>query len=133
LLDVVALTARRVGRFRQLQAYYAWEWGDALFVVLDPYWNQPVAPELSGDWSLTLGREEYDWLKRTLENSTSTYKFVFAHNLVGGLNLDGAMRGGVEVAKYLEWGGYNLMAVGASIGRGRAGPCRSINCWWPTT
>src|SRR6185369_10397342 len=67
-----------------------------------------------GDWSLTLGTAQYDWLKQTLENSTATFKFVFAHNLIGGYNqnvngvLQGAMRGGVEVAKYLEWGGYNL-------------------------
>jgi uncharacterized protein (TIGR03437 family) len=92
----------------QRQAYYAWEWGDALFVMLDPFWNQPVAPEASGDWSLTLGHTQYDWLKKTLETSTATYKFVFSHNLVGGLDLNGPMRGGIETAKYLEWGGYNL-------------------------
>lgn len=26
-----------------LRDYYAWEWGDALFVVIDPYWHSPVA------------------------------------------------------------------------------------------
>lgn len=94
----------------QRQSYFSWEWGNVLFVVLDPYWNQPVTPETSGDWSLTLGRQQYDWLKRTLESSTATYKFVFCHNLVGGVNPNGfgPMRGGIEVAKYLEWGGYNL-------------------------
>jgi uncharacterized protein (TIGR03437 family) len=90
------------------QNYYAFEWGDALFVVLDPYWYVAVKPEASGDWSLTLGRTQYDWLKKTLESSTATFRFVFAHNLVGGKDMDGKMRGGVEVAKYLEWGGYNL-------------------------
>jgi uncharacterized protein (TIGR03437 family) len=92
----------------QRQAYYSWEWGDALFVVLDPYWNLPVAPDASGDWSLTLGPAQYAWLKRTLENSAATFKFVFCHNLVGGLNMNGPMRGGIETVKYLEWGGYNL-------------------------
>jgi uncharacterized protein (TIGR03437 family) len=63
---------------------------------------------------LTLGSAQYEWLRQTLENSTATYKFVFSHNLVGGLDLtvngvaEGPMRGGVEAAKYLEWGGYNL-------------------------
>ncbi len=92
------------------ESYYAWTWGDALFVVLDPYWYTPRSPELSGDWSLTLGREQYQWLKRTLETSRATFKFVFCHNLVGGWNKNGTgqMRGGVEAAKYLEWGGYNL-------------------------
>lgn len=90
------------------QDYYAWEWGDALFVVLDPYWYTPQKPEVSGDWSLTLGRTQYEWLKQTLESSSATFKFVFAHNLVGGRDMDGKMRGGIEVAKYLEWGGSNL-------------------------
>jgi hypothetical protein len=92
------------------ESYYAWEWGDALFVVLDPYWYTPQSPELSGDWSLTLGRTQYEWLKRTLESSRSTFKFVFCHNLVGGWNKNGTgpMRGGVEAAEYLEWGGRNL-------------------------
>lgn len=26
-----------------LRDYYAWEWGDALFVVIDPYWHSDVA------------------------------------------------------------------------------------------
>jgi len=90
------------------QAYYSWTWGDALFVVLDPYWNRPGPGEKGGDWNLTLGRAQYDWLKRTLEQSPAAYKFVFLHNLVGGLNMNGPMRGGIEVAQYLEWGGQNL-------------------------
>ncbi len=90
------------------QANYAFTWGDALFIVLDPYWNHPQAPEMAGDWNLTLGKEQYDWLKTTLEGSKAKYKFIFSHNLIGGLDMDGAMRGGVEVVKYLEMGGYNL-------------------------
>ncbi|MCP5116086.1 MAG: hypothetical protein GY953_35110, partial [bacterium] len=87
--------------------YYAWEWGDALFVVLDPFWYTPTPPESrSGSWSLTLGREQYDWLKQTLETSEATFKFVFAHNLVGGQERNGKMRGGIEAAKYFEWGGH---------------------------
>jgi uncharacterized protein (TIGR03437 family) len=109
----------------QRRSYYSWEWGDTLFIVLDPYWYQTTGKTVSqagggqnccqnGDWSLTLGTAQYNWLKQTLENSAATYKFVFAHNLVGGYNnvvngtAQGAMRGGVEFAKYLEWGGYNL-------------------------
>jgi hypothetical protein len=76
--------------------------------MLDPYWNVPKPPEQAGDWFLTLGRDQYDWLKKTLETSKAKYKFVFAHNLIGGKDMDGIMRGGIEVAKYLEWGGYNL-------------------------
>ena len=38
------------------ESYYAWKWGDTVFVVLDPYWYTPRLPELNGDWSVTLGR-----------------------------------------------------------------------------
>ena len=90
------------------QSWYAFHWGDALFIALDPFWYEPEPPEQAGDWRLTLGREQYEWLKATLEASTATFKFVFSHNLVGGLNMRGQMRGGIEAAKYLEMGGYNL-------------------------
>jgi hypothetical protein len=58
---------------------------------------------------MTLGRDQYDWLKTTLENSSAKFKFVFAHNLVGGFDLGtvGNMRGGTEAAGFYEWGGKN--------------------------
>ncbi len=88
-------------------AYYAFEWGNALFVVLDPYWYSNQATTKSRDpWSWTLGTNQYYWLKSTLEKSTTTFKFVFAHHLVGG-NFGNDGRGGLEFAKYFEWGGYN--------------------------
>lgn len=86
-------------------SWYAWHWGDALFVALDPYWNSAVQASKDG-WNLTLGERQYKWLAATLAASTATYKFVFVHNLVGGL--DGQMRGGVEAAPYFEWGGKSL-------------------------
>lgn len=35
-----AETVEHIGLLRD---YYAWEWGDALFVVIDPYWHSDVA------------------------------------------------------------------------------------------
>jgi hypothetical protein len=88
-----------------LQDYYAWEWGDALFIVLDPYWFTKSSRGRRDNWSATLGTAQYKWLQHTLENSQSAYKFVFIHNLVGGV--DNQSRGGVEVALFYEWGGKN--------------------------
>jgi hypothetical protein len=88
----------------QRASWYAWQWGDALFVVLDPYWNSPAQPNRDA-WNLTLGEAQYRWLAQTLSASRATYRFVFVHSLVGGL--DGQMRGGVEAAPYFEWGGRN--------------------------
>ncbi len=89
----------------QRTSWYAWQWGDALFVVLDPYWNSTAQPSRDA-WNLTLGEAQYRWLAQTLSASRALYKFVFVHSLVGGL--DGQMRGGVEAAPYFEWGGRNL-------------------------
>ena len=99
--------------------YYAWTWGDALFVVIDPYhysmkWpgeggtygGEGMDGEASGDrWDWSLGKQQYDWLKQTLENSHAKYKFVFSHQETGGDNPYG--RGGAKSAGYYEWGGMN--------------------------
>jgi hypothetical protein len=105
--------------------YYAWEWGDALFVVIDPFqytMNLPYTPAAGegtddavtgNQWSWTLGWQQYQWLKQTLENSNAKYKFVFSHQMLGGITRAivgvgaGYVRGGAEAAQYFEWGGKN--------------------------
>ncbi len=86
------------------QNYYAWEWGDALFVVLDPFTYTLPARGRNDGWGWTLGEAQYRWLARTLESNHAAYKFVFIHNLLSG---DQASRGGVEIAGLNEWGGKN--------------------------
>ena len=98
--------------------YYAFEWGDALFVVIDPFWytmKKPFAGTMGGEkndevvgnrWDWTLGDQQYHWLKQTLESSTAKFKFVFAHQATGGT--DDYIRAGALGAKYCEWGGYNV-------------------------
>jgi hypothetical protein len=97
--------------------YYAWAWGDALFVVLDPFWYTTAKPFVGntgggepgssdGDrWHWTLGLTQYNWLRQTLENSTASYKFLFMHHMTGGT--DDYIRGGAYAVPYCEWGGYN--------------------------
>jgi hypothetical protein len=87
--------------------YYAWTWGDALFVALDPFTYTTGRIRTPDDnWSRTLGETQYRWLQRVLEGSHAALKFVFIHHLVGGLDKDG--RGGVEAAPFFEWGGRSL-------------------------
>jgi hypothetical protein len=86
-------------------AFYAFTWGDALFVMLDPFWDTVSRSNMNG-WTMTLGASQYTWLAQTLRSSTAKWKFVFIHNLVGGL--DGQQRGGIEAAPYFEWGGLEL-------------------------
>ena len=85
--------------------YYSFTWGNALFIMLDPYWNTPTKPDSTHGWYWSLGEEQYNWLRHTLENSPAKFKFVFAHQLVGGAK-EG--RGGIEFSDYYEWGGKNL-------------------------
>jgi hypothetical protein len=111
-----------------LRDYYAWTWGDALFITLDPYWHskQPVdtmlidggqtnavnaAGQASGRavstdmWEVTHGETQYRWLKQTLEHSKAKYKFIFAHHVLG------TGRGAIEEADLYEWGGKNADGV----------------------
>jgi hypothetical protein len=103
--------------------YYAWEWGDALFVVISPYWytnTKPYVSDLGGgeddwtgsgdSWDWTLGLDQFEWLKTTLATSDASYKMIFMHQLV----TDGSFpdqvdygHGGANFAHLYEWGGYN--------------------------
>ncbi len=87
-----------------LQDYYAFEWGAALFVVLDPFWYSREGRSRD-QWAPTLGVDQYRWLTGVLEKSKAKQKFIFIHHLVGGLSHD--VRGGVHAAPYMEWGGKN--------------------------
>ena len=95
------------------QNYYSFEWGDALFIAIDPYWyttRNPMASKNNWDW--TIGDEQYKWLKKTLEESNAKFKFIFCHNMTTGTNNYAC--GGIEFVDYdiagngsFEWGGQN--------------------------
>lgn len=88
------------------ESYYAWQWGDALFVVIEPWWYTTSSPQQSRDnWDWTIGYEQYAWLKQTLEQSETRFKFVFSHHALG------TCRGGIEWADLYEWGGHNRKGV----------------------
>lgn len=93
--------------------WFAFHWGPALCIVLDPFWPTTAKPRGGGaetaltdaSWGMTLGRAQYDWLADTLAASKAPFRFVFLHHLVGGRGR--VARGGVEAAPYFEWGGRN--------------------------
>lgn len=97
------------------ESWYSWIWGDALFVVIDPYWEARKGkdPDVERGWDFSLGKEQYEWLKSTLRGSGAPYKFVFAHQLVGGDEpfvagaSQGTGRGGAAWAHLYEMGGYS--------------------------
>jgi hypothetical protein len=86
--------------------YYAWIWGDALFVVLDGYRDQCDTSANPKKWDWTLGLPQYTWFKNVLETSKAKYKFVFAHHT------NGQSRGLASAAKLYEWGGNEISPSG---------------------
>jgi 3',5'-cyclic AMP phosphodiesterase CpdA len=68
--------------------YYAFTWGDALFVILNVMTYTPTChllsddPGVPDDW--TLGAAQLAWLDQTLANATSKWRFLFIHHTDGG-------------------------------------------------
>ena len=99
--------------------YFSFVWGDALFVVLDPYHYTDTKPFPSGNgWAWTLGQSQYNQLYNLLTNfSNVKWKFVFIHHMTTSVLIpfhphSGYGRGGIEVVKNsvdgrptFEWGG----------------------------
>jgi hypothetical protein len=93
--------------------YYAWEWGNALFIVLDVYRHTAVKNKAAG-WDWSLGDIQYYWFKNVLEKSKARFKFVFAHHVMG----DAA--GAKQKAKFFEWGGYEMNGTTYSFNSNRS-------------
>jgi hypothetical protein len=111
----------------KLRDYFAWIWGDALFITLDPYWHSKYAVDnvagVSPDdnstnkkagsgaqkvndlWQVGIGDTQYAWFKKTLEDSKAKYIFVFTHHVLG------TGRGAIEVSTNYEWGGKDPKGV----------------------
>ncbi|HEY4394572.1 MAG TPA: metallophosphoesterase [Polyangia bacterium] len=99
--------------------YYAFTWGDALFVVLNVMTYTPTChllsdgPGLPDDW--TLGTAQLAWLEETLANATSKWRFLFIHHTVGGAagdSDDSAYgRGGAQAAHIGEQAIIQAMMV----------------------
>ncbi len=81
------------------------EWGDALFVVIDEFEYTPVKPyagavagelddeaQTTDQWGWTMGQQQYDWFNNTLKNSDAKFKFVFSHHMLGGQLAGGGSR-----------------------------------------
>lgn len=112
-----------------LRDYTAFEWGDALFVTLDPYWHSPVpvdtgAPgvdKVTDDWLISMGEAQYRWLETTLTASRARWKFVFAHHV------DGHGRGAAAILHAHEWGGWSDDGATWELPAHRPGWSRSVH------
>ncbi|MFQ5496226.1 MAG: metallophosphoesterase family protein, partial [Phycisphaerae bacterium] len=95
-----------------LQNYFAWTWGDALFVVLDCHrYTNPggSTPASVDEW--TLGTVQFEWFRKVLTASEAKWKVVLCHHLVGGWPWDGAGRRS-ETNYYYGRGGGRYARVG---------------------
>lgn len=118
--DFYSVDTEQIPQLGSPRDYYAWTWGDALFITLDPYWHSklPVdnvatsaadavagratkkgTAKTSDLWQVGLGDQQYAWFKHQLESTTAKFVFVFAHHVMG------TGRGAVENSYFYEWGG----------------------------
>lgn len=109
------------GAATDLQNFYAFTWGDALFVVLDLFRytlpGQTVIPTAPNQWSL--GPTQFRFLEQTLEGSQARWKFVIGHHQAGGGLIDG---GGsrIEAGRGVAYGrGSAIEAANADVEQAR--------------
>lgn len=89
-----------------LHNFFAWRWGDCLFICLDDFWYT-MTTDSTPSWETTLGNAQYNWLEDVLSKwgklatteSPAKRIFVFHHHILG------RTRGGLDVASLYEWGG----------------------------
>lgn len=112
-----------------LRDYYAWEWGDALFVTIDPYWHSPVpvdngvpgVDKTKDTWQSTIGDAQYAWLTQVLQTSRAPYKFIFQHHVLG------TFRGAAAIVHQFEWGGYNKAGTAWEFSAQRPGWAKPLH------
>jgi hypothetical protein len=78
------------------QGYFAFEWGDALFVIMDVIKYKERKGKKHSPARFHIGEAQLLWLTSVLQNSTKRWKFIFTHHLFGGANTYG--RGGSAFA-----------------------------------
>jgi hypothetical protein len=78
------------------QGYFAFEWGDALFVVMDVIKYKDNKKVEHSPARFHIGEAQLLWLTSVLQSSTQRWKFIFMHHLFGGGNRYG--RGGADFA-----------------------------------
>ena len=85
-------------------SYFAHSESNVLHIGLDPFTYTTSNPKADG-WQWTLGKVQYDWLVKTLQDSKEKHKFIYIHHLLVG---DAQSRGGIHIASFNEWGGKNM-------------------------
>lgn len=99
------------GNCSPLENYFAWSWGDALFVVIDPFRYTDERGNDPSNW--TLGNAQLEWFERTISESKRRHKFVIAHHLVGGAPWSADTRKpgnyGRGGAEYSHWGEHDII------------------------
>lgn len=85
--------------FARNHGYFAFDWGDALFVVLVVVNNKESKP-VKSPARFHIGDRQLHWLESVLSNSSQKWKFLFGHHPFGGADTYG--RGGAAYAEEHE-------------------------------
>ncbi len=115
-----------IGGDQLREDYYSWTWGDALFVVLDPFQYTMQSPtERSRAKAVTTRKAATNGTGRSAANNTIGSKTrsraatpnsslsspitspAVSSSVSGAAGTPGYVRGGSNAAPYFEWGGLN--------------------------
>ena len=70
--------------------YYSWEWGNAKFIVLDPFLYTTKWPKSCNESQpYTLGKKQKQWFLNELETSDKKWIMIFMHHMLNGAEPDG--------------------------------------------
>jgi len=94
------------------QGYFAFEWGDALFIVLDAVKYKEPKLKLRSPERFHIGQKQLEWLTSTLQQSSARWKLIFVHHLFGGGNY--YARGGAAFA--FDYENAQLQALAEQYG-----------------
>ncbi len=91
-----------VGLSPDYRTFFSWEWGDALFIVFDPFTYTTVYPtNCVSNSAFTLGIEQKKWLRDVVKNTDRKYIVLFGHHTLSGIFNNEILcygKGGAEVA-----------------------------------
>ena len=137
--DFYSRDGASLARIGSLRDYYAWTWGDALFVILDCYWNSPALVDNGfREGAVNARRAAMD-----IESETGGELHLAMRNTIGSnRRLSEASRSTSSSSPIMCWGqavaasrnrtsmngvAKTSMAIGNSTSGGQIGSCPFIN------
>jgi len=95
--------------------YYSFDWGDARFIILDPYTYTTSYPEICSN-GFTLGTTQQAWFEGQVSGNTKIWTLIFIHQTGG-------------VASGVDYTDTSAITIDECYGRGGATTLQNTSLW----